>query len=58
MNPTTAVCLALLGLEAIRMNTLNEHAVLSKAGQLAIIVVIAAGLIKLSDLVFGTSFAI
>ena len=36
MNPATALCLALLGLEAIRMNTLNNHAVLSKAGQLAI----------------------
>jgi PAS domain S-box-containing protein/putative nucleotidyltransferase with HDIG domain len=58
MNPATALCLALLGLEAIRMNALNAHAVLAKAGQLAILVVIAAGLSKLCDLIFGTSFAI
>ena len=42
MNPATAVCLALLGLEAVRMNALNANAVLAKAGQLAILVVIAA----------------
>jgi PAS domain S-box-containing protein len=58
MNPVTAVCLALLGLEAFRMNALNAHAGLAKAGQLAILVVVAAGLGELSDLVFGTSFSI
>lgn len=58
MNSATAVCLALLWLEAIRMNTFNAHAVLAKAGQLALLVVIAAGLGKLCDLIFGTSFAI
>jgi len=58
MNPATAVCLILLGLEAIRINTLNDHAVLSKGGQLAIILVTATSLMKLSDLMFGTSFAI
>ncbi len=57
-NPVTAVCLALLGLEAVRMNALNAHAALAKAGQLAILVVIAAGLAKLCDLIFGTSLAI
>ena len=58
MNPVTAVCLALLGLEAVRMNALNAHAALAKAGQLAILVVVAAGLGELSDLIFGTSFSI
>lgn len=58
INPATAVCLALLGLEAVRMSTLNAHAALAKAGQLAILVVVAAGLAKLCDLVFGTSFGI
>ncbi len=58
MNPATAVCLVLLGLEALRMNALNPHATLAKAGQLAIVVVVAAALAKLSDLIFGTSFAI
>ena len=58
MNPLTAVCLALLGLEAIRMNGWNAHAGLAKAGQLAILVVVAAALGKLCDLIFGTSFAI
>ena len=58
MNPVTAACLALLGLEAIRMNAWNAHAALDKAGQLAIFVVIGAGLGKLCDLIFGTSFAI
>lgn len=58
MNPSTAVCLALLGLEAVRMNALNAHAILANAGQLAILVVVAAALAKLSDLLFGTSFAI
>ena len=58
MNPATAICLALLGLEAIRINALNSYAALSKAGQLAIIVVVVISLIKLSDLLFGTSFAI
>ena len=58
MNPVTAVCLALLGLEAVRMNALNAHAALAKVGQLAILVVIAAGLAKLCDLIFGTSFGI
>jgi len=58
MNPTTAFCLILLGLEAIRISTSSAHPVLSKAGQLAIIVVIVASLMKLSDLLFGTSFAI
>jgi len=58
MNPVTAVCLALLGLEAFRMNALKAHAALAKAGQLAILVVVAAGLGELSDLIFGTSFSI
>ena len=58
MNPATAVCLVLLGLEAARMHALNAHAGLAKAGQLAILVVIAAGLGELCDLIFGTSFAI
>ena len=58
MNPATAVCLVLLGLEAARMNAWNAHAALAKAGQLAILVVIAASLAKLCDLIFGTSFAI
>jgi PAS domain S-box-containing protein len=58
MNPATAVCLALLGLEAARMIALNAHAGLANAGQLVILVVVAAGLAKLSDLVFGTSFAV
>ncbi len=58
MNPATAVCMTLLGLEAVRMNAWNAHAALAKAGQLVILVVIAAGLGKLCDLIFGTSFAI
>ena len=58
MNPATAVCLALLGLEAVRMHAMNTHAALAKAGQLAILVVISAVLAKLCDLLFGTSFAI
>lgn len=58
MNPTTAVCLILLAFEAIRLNTSNAHAALYKAGQLAIIIVIAVSLMKLSDIMFGSSFAI
>ena len=58
MNPTTAFCLVLLGLEAVRINTAGNHAAWSGAGQLALIVVIAASLMKLCDLMFGTSLAI
>ena len=58
MNPVTAVCLVLLGLEAARMNALNAHAALAKAGQVAILMVIATSLTKLGDLIFGTSLAI
>ncbi len=58
MNPTTAVCLILLAFEAIRLNTKNDHVVLNKAGQLAIIIVIVISAMKLSDLIFGSSFAI
>jgi hypothetical protein len=58
MNPATAVCMILLAFEAIRLNTKNTHAVLYKAGQLAIIIVIAASMMKLGDLMFGWSFAI
>jgi PAS domain S-box-containing protein len=58
MNPATAVCLALLGLEAVRMSVSNANAVLAKGGQLAVLVVIVAGLGKLSDVIFGTTFAI
>lgn len=32
MNPATAVCLVLLGLEAMRMNTSNAHAPSPKPG--------------------------
>ena len=58
MNPATAVCLLLLGLELIRISTSSAHATLSRAGRLAILVVIAASLMKLGDLSLGTSFAI
>ena len=50
--------MVLLGLEATRMSAANDRAALSKVGQLAIIVVISASLMKLSDVMFGTSFAI
>ena len=58
MNPATAVCVILLAFEAMRLNTNSGHAVLYKAGQLAIIIVILASAMKLGDLVFGFSFAI
>ena len=58
MNQATAVCLILLASEAIRLNAGNFHAALYKAGQLAIIIVIAASAMKLGELVFGSSFAI
>ena len=58
MNPATAVCLILLAFETIRLNTKSERAVLYQAGQLAIAAVIVVSAMKLSDLVFGSSFAI
>ncbi len=57
-NPATAVCLALLSLEAARMGAWNAHPALAKAGQLAILLVIAAALTKFCDLIFGSSFAV
>ncbi|MFA6014372.1 MAG: EAL domain-containing protein [Gallionellaceae bacterium] len=58
MNPTTAVCMILLALEAIRMSTRNDHVALFRAGQLIVIIVIAISTMKLGDILFGSSFAI
>jgi len=58
MNPTTAVCMILLAFEAIRLNIKNCQAVLYKAGQMAVIIVIVVSTMKLGDIVFGSSFAI
>lgn len=58
MNPAAAVCMILLAFEAIRLNVNNDQTVLYKAGQLAIFLVIAASAMKLSDLLFGSSFSI
>ena len=44
MNPGTAVCLALLGLEAVRLTAFNALAALAKAGQAAILSPAAGGL--------------
>ena len=58
MNPATAVCFIFAGFEAIRLHARNNVAFMSRAGQLAIFLVIIASGMKLSDLLFGTSFSI
>ena len=58
MNPATAVCFIFLGLEATRLHARNNVAFISRAGQLAVFLVIIASGMKLSDLMFGTSFSI
>src|SRR5450759_5157459 len=58
MNPLTAVCFIFLGLEATRLHARNNVAFISRAGQLVVFLVIIASGMKLSDLMFGTSFSI
>lgn len=58
MNPATALGFILLGLEAIRLHAKNNDPLVSRGCHLAILVVIIASAMKLSDLVLGTSFGI
>ena len=58
MNPATAVCFIFLGLEATRLHARNNVSFISRVGQLVIFFVIIASTMKLSDLMFGTSFNI
>ncbi len=58
MNPTTAVGLILLGLEATRLQAGTTIFYLNRAGLWAIGAVIIASGLKLSDLLLGTSFHI
>lgn len=58
MNPATAVGFILLGLEALRLNSTNKAALLSRVGQLAVSVVIIASAMQLFDCVFGDLFCI
>lgn len=58
MNPATAICFILAGLETIRSLARNNTSSISHAGQLAIALVIVVSALKLSDLLLGTSFGI
>jgi diguanylate cyclase (GGDEF)-like protein/PAS domain S-box-containing protein len=58
MNPATATGFILLGLEALRLYTGNNNPWFSRAGQLAICVVLLAAAMKLGDLVLGASSGI
>src|SRR5450759_4997522 len=58
MNPATAVCFIFLGLEATRLHARNNVAFISRAGQLAIFLVIVGSEMCIRDSMFGTSFNI
>ena len=58
MNPATAMGFILLGLEALRLHTRINNPLVSRIGQIAILLVILASAMKLGDLVLGTSFGI
>ena len=58
MNPATAVGFILLAPEALRLSVANNSSFINRACRLAIIIVITASAMKLSDLVLGSSFHI
>lgn len=58
MNPATAIGFILLALEAHRLYAVNNISFINRACWLATFVVIIASAMKLSDLMFGTSFHI
>jgi diguanylate cyclase (GGDEF)-like protein/PAS domain S-box-containing protein len=58
MNPATAAGFILLGLETFHLYTRSNNLLISRAGQLALWVVIIASAMKLSDLMLGTAFSI
>ena len=58
MSPATAIGFILLGSETLRLYTGNNIPLANRGGLMAILVVIIATAMKLSDLVLGTSFGI
>ncbi len=58
MNPVTAIGFTFLGLEVLRLYAGKNHVVISSIGQFAIGAVIITSVMKLCDVVLGTSFSV